>query len=252
MTRPATPIHPALPLARRLCALAVLGLICASTPGCDLAVLAAAPFEDRKVDRLADLPEGRVLVWVEDATRSPYGEAFGRQVAVAAGHFLSMEGRRAETDLVDLAGIDRLRRQRGAAFDTMPLDVIGRQLGADVLIAGTVRTLALDPRMTTARPAARVTVRVIDVATGERLFPRHVRADGGATGGRPLTESGHPIVVELPFQLSTGDDDRAPAAQARELADEAGRTLARLFYDWKRPTTGETVLNRHDQLRRGN
>ena len=229
----------------------LLLLSAAALPACDLAVIAAAPFEDRGVDALAELPPGRVLVWFENPGGVALGDTLARQAGVAAAHYLVAEGERARADLIPLEQADRLRVDIGeAAFDRLPLDALGRRVGADVVVAGTVRQLDLDPRTSASRPAARLDVRVIEAATGRRVFP-----DGGAgsdeASGSALRSRGHPVTASLALQLTGDADPRTLQRRTRELADALGRSAARLFYGWERPSAGEAFLDEHERVRRG-
>ncbi len=101
---------------------------------------------------------------------------------------------------------------------------IGQEVGADVVIYVLVSNFSLSSDGATYAPSATMHIKVFDIATGTRLWPDEPPTGFVATA---TLRAGASV---MPSQGSqTGQD-------YQDLAKEAGLTVARLFYDYERPS----------------
>lgn len=102
-----------------------------------------------------------------------------------------------------------------------PLSIveIGESVGADVVIYALLTEFSLGAEVGTYRPSATLQVKIMDVRTGERIWPA---TDAGA----------YPLHVSLPQKPGLAPSTTAELYAAQEeLAAQAGNALAEMFYD---------------------
>lgn len=112
------------------------------------------------------------------------------------------------------------------SFDEpMSLVEIGRAVDAEVLIWIAIDSFMLTPDQVSFVPTARVRVKVIDVVTGDRLWP---------PAGEPLT----PIGFSMKQQQGTVPTTRGDMLKAYEqLAKYSGIGIAQMFFEHEAMTT---------------
>ncbi len=104
---------------------------------------------------------------------------------------------------------------------------LGRGVGADVVIYAVVTDFSLSPQDGTFVPVANMRVKVIDTASGQRMWPD--------------TEAGYLLDVRIQQRASLlNDGDNGRLAIQSELASRAGLGLAQMFYKHELP---DSVLN---------
>jgi hypothetical protein len=102
----------------------------------------------------------------------------------------------------------------------MPIDAIGRAVGAEQVIYIEMQAFALSADGTTPMPKARCAVKVIDVANRMKLFPGEFGDDA-----RMIDVAAGPVSTQL-YQST------ATLRQVEDiLADKVGTELATLFYE---------------------
>lgn len=102
-----------------------------------------------------------------------------------------------------------------------PLSIveIGESVGADVVIYALLTEFSLGAEVGTYRPSAVMQVKILDVRTGERVWPAN------ETGAYPLR-------VTLPQEPGLAPSTTTELYKAQEaLAAQAGTALAQMFYD---------------------
>lgn len=118
-------------------------------------------------------------------------------------------------------------RAREADFGRWPIDRVGKNVGAKQVIYVLIEGYDMLETDTSAiyRPTAAVRVKIIDVATGRRLFPQS-------------DSLGYPVTVQKYYRdahdVGVGDN----AIMARQLADRVGEDIALLFYEHKQREVG--------------
>jgi len=101
---------------------------------------------------------------------------------------------------------------------------LGKSVGADIVVYAVVTEFSLFPEAGSYTPTATMRLKVIDVASGERLWPEN--------------EFGHMFKVAIPQLPSTtglGASDKIKTES--ELAARAGLGLAQMFYKHEVPET---------------
>ena len=123
--------------------------------------------------------------------------------------------------LVSLDRLQELRDARPREFATMSMASIGRQLGAEQILYVQLHNSDVQPMAggdaLSGQTAA--SVKVVDVATGDTLWP------GGIVG-----EGGYPVAAGT--KLGTRDGGTIQDVRQRMYADLTHQ-IARLFYKWQ-------------------
>ena len=131
--------------------------------------------------------------------------------------------------------IANLQAKAGDRFKTMPVDQIGRELGAEQVLYVLIDDITMEQVPGVYRPKATVQVKVIDAAAGRRLFP-NPPAPNQPPSDMPVR--GHPVVTELHYKGPNQGSQGALSLLRRQLAEVLGRDIARQFYRWKPPEIG--------------
>lgn len=100
--------------------------------------------------------------------------------------------------------------------DRLSISELGKGVGADIVIYAVVTNFALTAEEGTFLPITSLRVKIIDVASGERLWPG--------------SEAGFLVEVRLPQRPSSTGGDRGRISIETQLADQAGVAIAQLFY----------------------
>lgn len=104
-------------------------------------------------------------------------------------------------------------------FADWPIDRIGRELGAQQVIYVLIADFALtDTGNNVYRPIMSGRVKIIDVASGTRLFPSN-------------QAYGHPVTTKLFFKTPDETSRGSETLLARKLIDHFGKDIGKLFYD---------------------
>ena len=191
-----------------------------------------------KVPAKYRLDNVRTVVLFDDPQNLLNNPGLARQVAATAVHYLEFKKVLRSAGFVSPAAVSRLEQQLGAEWPRTPIDAIGRKLGArqvvyarlvkvDSLVAGNVY-----------RPRAQVEVKVVSADGGRRLWP-----NAGAMPSASAPLPGYTLTVEMDYQTNDGRNlgGSTPDALARQLADEIGVSLARLFHNWVEDDMGSKL-----------
>ncbi|MGD9688742.1 MAG: hypothetical protein AB7K52_02725 [Phycisphaerales bacterium] len=175
-----------------------------------------------KVPAAFELPDDRtVVIFIDDRvpfTSRPVRETIGRaaeQALLDAGVVRDVVSSKAIQAVV---ARERFGKPLGIAD-------IGKAVGADIVIYAWVDAFTLSVDTQTFSPAAALRVKVIDVASTERLFP-----------APDASEPWYPLAIQpaqqMGFRPSTPpEEDRA----RQDLANYVGLSLSRLFFEHERP-----------------
>ncbi len=119
-------------------------------------------------------------------------------------------------DLISARGLRFVTRQE-SHDQPLSLQEIGRAVGADVLVWITIDSFSLSPDGQTFAPISETRVKVIDVTTGDRIWP-------------PERE-GFTRIIRMPTQQGTAPTTRAERFEAQQnLASWTGIGVAQLFF----------------------
>jgi hypothetical protein len=211
----------------RTIALALALLTLALVPGCNIvAPVAYAIHGPEKIQPVYTLPEGaKTVVFVDDPSSKIAQRRLRYTMSDVATRTLLEK--RVLTDMLDPRGIIGAASQEDHE-NRMSITELGQSVGADIVIYALVTRYSLSPEAGSFLPQAFLRVKVMDVATGNRLFPD--------------SEFGYPMEVQIPQRPGVApatSGDRV--AIEEQLAARAGLGLAQLFYKHELP---ETVLYR--------
>lgn len=212
----------------------VLAAAALGSAGCEaIAFLGAMGGE--KVKAQYKLPNRPTLVMVEDPERH-LGNPTLNSVAAANAAFHLKQNQALTAPLIDQAELTALEARLGQEYARTPIDQVGRLLGAEQVVHVQVDSVSMQTAPGVYRPTAIVQVKVIDVADGERLFPEAPRFTNPNA-----PPPGHRVKAQLSVRSAGTDGRGTTAVLAQSLAEEIGHTVARLFYDHKKPEPGSTL-----------
>lgn len=218
--------------------LLVLCALCVWQGGCNLiagpaSVLARPPLVEAKYD----LPDKKTLVVVEDAVRPVVNNPqVLRRVAGAVSTVLEAE-QAVTVGLVGQDELDALRAELGTQFARTSIAGLGIRLKARQVIHVRVISYQIDVGGNVVRPNLVAEVKVVDLDKPGRVFPAEFAAGEPGSGAEAYV-----LESSLPARDLSGQS-AARTIVERELADQAGRDIARLFFDWRMPERGSELGN---------
>jgi len=162
---------------------------------------------------LVDAPEGE---FVDPAIKGV--------IAAKAGHLLKQDN--VIDKVIGQDEVNRLAAREGAKFAKMPLDQIGRELGAAQVIHVSIDEVDAGNAEVASQPRLKMRVKLLDVENRKRLFP----APSPEGAGEGTTGLGYPLNVEFRYRMSGNATAGEASVMLNKLADRAGRDLAWLFY----------------------
>lgn len=202
-----------------LAALAGVAMLC-SAGGCNFVAagyLAAKGLP--KTPAVYELdPLRKTVIFIDDSANKLPRKALIEEIGRTAEELLLRKEAVAEGSMIASRGATLAARQDrfGAARSIIE---IGQDVGADQVIYVRFDDFSLTPDGVSFLPSATMRVKVLDAATGERLWPVD----------QPLGQS---ITLTMPQGQGTAPTDRAELLQAQErLANWIGVGLSQLFYE---------------------
>lgn len=213
-------------------ATAAAGLLAAG--GCQLGGMLAANFLPLdNIKALYKMPDEPAVVLIDDpghhlATLQDLGT-----IAVRVGG--DLEENKVVTKIIPPGDVEALR-VREPDFSTWPIDKVGQSVHASQVIYVLIDSFNLvseGPGLYHPKAAARV--KVIDVKTGNRVFPKN---DPG----------GYPITADLFYKIQDSTINGATAVLTRALADRIGENAALLFYEHKPHQAGAGFRDNFEQV----
>ncbi|XAM00490.1 hypothetical protein OT109_03680 [Phycisphaeraceae bacterium D3-23] len=221
---------------RRSCYLLVLLAVVLALPGCNLIGAAAVILPKPPVPAQHELPDKKTLIIVEDRAGLVRDTSVIRQVNASIRGALEDE-EVITAGFVPQTELTALQTELGVDYQRTSLGEIARHLGAEQLIYAKVTGYQLEMGGGIFRPMMAFELKVIDMELGERSYPRTVDPETGIVEGRTFV----PVITELQTRNRTAEGSAARSIAARELADQAGIEIARLFHSWKRPEPGDLL-----------
>ncbi|MEM9414429.1 MAG: hypothetical protein AAGA29_02985 [Planctomycetota bacterium] len=221
---------------RRSPALLVLLAMLLALPGCNLIGAAAVIMPKPPVPAQHDLPDKKTLIIVEDRGSIVRDTSVVRQVTASIRGALEDE-KVVTAGFVPQTELTALQTELGEDYLRTSLGEIARRLGAEQLIYAKVVGYQLEMGGGIFRPMMAFEVKVIDMDLGARSYPRAVDPETGIVEGQSFVS----VVTQLQPRNRTAEGNAARAIAARELADQAGIEIARLFHEWKRPEPGDLL-----------
>lgn len=212
--------------------LACIGLSGCAGPGFVGYVIAGPP----KVKAKYTLKPAATLVIVDDPKQLLGDPNFPAVVGANVGYHLTQNDVLTTEQLIPQDHLSTLAAQLDDRYPATPIDQIGARLDAQQVIHVLVRSTDLEADNTYYRPVATVEVKVIDTATGERLFPKP--ADQPANRA---TAPGYTLDIEMKSRTLDTTRRAALTMLARELSERIGLEVAQVFYTHVPPDAEPTV-----------
>jgi len=216
-----------------------LALVYAVLPGCNVVGAATTMFAPPElVDAMYELPDKPTLIIVDDPGGLVNNQGTLRQIALATQAALEEE-QVVTTGFITQAQLTAYREELGPAYPQTTLAGLGLHLGARQVIHADVSAYQMDLGGNVVRPSITLNVRVFDLDERVRAFPPmsgHIETGGS---GAPYYQ----LRSQLPARDLTGLS-AARSLAVRDLANQAGRDVGRLFFDWRKPQPGADLGNR--------
>lgn len=197
--------------------------------GCEGLSFMSQPFAP-KVKAIYKLPDRTTLIVVDDPGNLLNDPALTG--VVAGGVKLELETNKAfeKGSVVSPTKLAEHLASLGDAAAQTPLDQLGRDLGAEQVIAVHIENAEMGQDPGAYRPTVLTRVKLIDVTTGKRQFPPQ---DVGAAVDASLAARGYPVKSQLFYRVGSTGTTLDMAKAVRAIAQRAGRDAARVFSDYR-------------------
>jgi len=212
---------------KRILLLSLICCVCSVLGSCNIAaVVAYVTSPDPEQEALFELPNVPTVVFVDDRRNVMHPTRLRRVMADKITEELL--GRELLTTMISPRDAMRVSVTNDKYNDPLPVEELGKAVGATVVIYIEMTAFGLTSDGQTANPRTSCSIRVIDVENRERLFP---------------LESASLTVAERMQHI--GPNRVSSAAEAIELAEELAIKLAdsisKVFYTHTTGRLGENL-----------
>lgn len=212
---------------RLYASLLVLAVLCLGLAGCAgpgfIGYVIAGP---PKVKAKYTLEPVATLVIVDDPQELLGNPNYPAVVGANVGFHLAQNEVLTTEQLIPQDHLSTLAAQLGDRYPGTPIDRIGSRLDAKQVIHVLVRSANMQADNTYYQPLATVEVKVVDTATGERLFPKP--ADQPTNRA---TAPGYSLDIQMKSQTLDTTRRSALPMLARSLSERIGLEVAQVFYE---------------------
>lgn len=190
----------------------------------------------QKIPAVHEIPQLPTLVMVDDPRGALGDDAL--RVTLAQEVEAQLMQNNAVPRIIEQQTLAQYQRLHDERYGQIPVDQVGRDLGAAQVIHITVLSSALAQEPTLMRPAATASVKLIDVVGRKRLFPGVQPADSSMPAAEESV--GYPITTRLRYRTE-GREAHAMIPLIRQaLAKSLGTQAGQLFFSRTREAqTGE-------------
>lgn len=205
--------------------------------GCQQVGVIGRPFDaPPKIDAMYTLPDRPTLVLVDDADSLLGNPALSRQIGATAVYHLRNHKSLKKVVFIEPQKVADHEIALGEKWPTTPITHVCRALGAEQVVYARVTKVNSLLGNGLYQPTMQMEVKVLAV-DGTRLWP----VDALSDPDKPV--AGHSMVVDLGYKMrsTVAIGDTTPDDMARQLTEEAGLALSRLFYSWRMPEVGERL-----------
>lgn len=207
--------------------IALLGLA-VGLSGCQMVGYALGLGTER-VPAEYELEDRPTLVMVEDPAEHLGDPALPGVLARSVEHGLQDNRVLRRNEPIPQSELRAVADELGDDYPQTPIDRLGRLVEAEQVIHVTVREVSMLRQQGLYEPTIELEVKVIDADDSRRLFPE---LEPFAAGDGPAP--GHRFTSQMQITMSDRADQGMQARLGRELAQHAGRDVARLFHSWRR------------------
>lgn len=187
-----------------------------------------------KIKAKYKLPDKPTLIVIDDPRGLVTNPSTLRRIASATRNVLEIEKVVVAGGFIGQDELAGYREELGEDYYRTSLAKLGIQLNAKQVIHAEVTGFQVGIGGNVIQPAIAMNVKVFDLDERDRTFPKGVDPATGVDTGVS--------VYSLQSQMKARDLTGQGAARSiavRDLADQAGRDVARLFFDWRVPAIGE-------------
>jgi len=176
------------------------------------------------------------LILVDDPHLQLGDPALANLVAnqIATELYHAPKKREALTQTVSLQKLEKLRADKGDDFPKMPLDEVGRAVGAQQVLHVYLEAVRFSRAPGLVQPRARVRVKLFDVVEGKRLFPP---PPADSAPAHDPSQRSVDLVVETPDPEAVELNPQVRQELARQLAERIGREVSWLFRTHRKDDT---------------
>lgn len=186
-----------------------------------------------KVEAKYDLPDKPTLIVIDDPRGLVNSPSTLRRIASATRNVLETEEIVVEGGFIGQDELAGYREELGDKYVKTSLAALGIHLNARQVIHAEITGFQMELGGNVIRPAVSMNVKVFDLDERARSFPQ----DKDPKTGVDLGEKVYALQSQMPAKDLTGQS-AARSIALRNLADQAGRDIARLFFDWRKPAVG--------------
>lgn len=209
-------------------------------PGCNAvgaAVNLVSPPE--LVDAKYELPDKPTLIVIDDPAGLINNQGTLRQIAVSTQTTLETE-QVVTQRFVTQGELSAYRDELGPAYQSTTLAGLAMHFDVKQVVHAEVVDYQMDMGGSVVRPSITLNIRVFDLDERGRVFPaRTGTTEQGSGLGAPFYQ----FVSRLPAR-DLSDISAAREIAVRDLSNQAGRDIGRLFFDWRKPQPGSELGNR--------
>ncbi|MEO0965442.1 MAG: hypothetical protein AAFY08_10010 [Planctomycetota bacterium] len=207
--------------------------------GCEGVAAAAVVFRDTDVKAVYTLPDRSMAVLVDDPKNQLRDVNGAGRVLANITYHLHQNRKKAglseSTEIFGVSDVRALQREVGPeAFAAMPIDEIGRELGAEMVLYAEVLSAGARVAGGLYKPNAVVEVKLVNAEDGRRIWPNPGTSMSGPGPGYVKT-------IEEEYEASAITDRSVEFQMMRRLAEEAGKEIAQLFYKHRGKEPGDML-----------
>ena len=200
----------------RVCLSVLIAVICATFQSCNImAGVGYIVSKEPQKEAVFVLPDVPTVVFVDDRRNIMHPTRLRRVVADEITKALIEN--QLVTNLISPQDILRVSAAKDRYGEILPIDELGKAVGATTVIYVELTAFALTTDGQTANPIANCRVRVIDAVQKKRLFP--------------TTSAAYPVIATIkkvnPYTVHSASETKK---LAEELALVLGNNVAEMFY----------------------
>lgn len=171
------------------------------------------------------LPEKPTVIFIDDPKKKLTTHDLAGRLATSIG--LALTDHNVVPQVISPELVMQTR-DANPDFAKWAIAKIGREVGAKQVIYVLVTRYSLTEDGQIYRPIAEARVKVVDVDTGLRLFPK-------------APEAGYGVLTELAYGDLTGGGSTTHTIIGRNLADQLAHDVSILFYEHRKPQRGDKL-----------
>lgn len=189
-----------------------------------------------KIKAKYELPDKPTLIVIDDPKGLVNSPSTLRRIASATRNVLEVEQVVVDGGFVGQDELAGYREELGDKYSQTSLAALALRLDAKQVIHAEVTGFQVGLGGNVIRPAIALNVKVFDLDERARAFP----VSDSPEGGVDLGATAYSLQSQLPAQDLSGQS-AARSIAVRDLADQTGRDIARLFFDWRMPQVGSEL-----------